>query len=157
MNKEDIAKLILANTIQVDECLIYQGSKSRGYGMIWIKPAMLYTHRVMFEALIGKIPEKFDLDHLCRRTDCVNVKHLEAVTHRTNVLRGIAPAAKHAAKTECIHGHEFSKENTYYRKSGARCCRICMRARTSKYGKKRWRTLVGITEVVEVLPKKKKK
>jgi hypothetical protein len=30
-------------------------------------------------------------------------------------------------KTHCIHGHEYTPENTYIRPSGERACRICQR------------------------------
>jgi hypothetical protein len=49
----------------------------------------------------GDIPVGMDIDHLCHNADpdcvsdascphrrCVNPKHLEAVTHRVNTLRG---------------------------------------------------------------------
>ncbi|MEN6567167.1 MAG: hypothetical protein ABFC57_12805 [Veillonellales bacterium] len=33
----------------------------------------------------------------------------------------------------CKHGHEYTKENTYYRKEGWRCCKKCR-----KIASKRW-------------------
>lgn len=47
------------------------------------------AHRFSYEHFVGPIPPKFDIDHLCRNRSCTNPAHLEAVTHRTNVLRGI--------------------------------------------------------------------
>ncbi len=35
-------------------------------------------------------------------------------------------------KTHCIHGHEYTAENTYVRPSGSRECRTCMRTQKRK-------------------------
>lgn len=71
------------------------------------------AHRVAYEMLVGPIPEGLVIDHLCRVRRCVNPEHMEPVTHGENNLRGIGPAAVHAAQTHCIRGHEFTPENTY--------------------------------------------
>lgn len=49
---------------------------------------------------------------------------MEIVTRRENILRGTGPTAVNAAKTHCIHGHEFTPENTLPNQ-GARKCRTC--------------------------------
>jgi hypothetical protein len=59
----------------------------------------------------------------------VNPAHLEAVTHRENVLRGASPVALLAARTHCLHGHEYTVENTYVSAKGSRVCRSCTRLR----------------------------
>lgn len=46
------------------------------------------AHRVVYEALIGPIPEDMDLDHLCKNRKCVNPEHLEPVTRAVNLRRG---------------------------------------------------------------------
>lgn len=51
---------------------------------------MIYAHRLSYELFVGPIPDGYELDHLCRNRGCVNPAHLEAVTHRVNVLRGLA-------------------------------------------------------------------
>lgn len=43
----------------------------------------------MYELLVGPIPEGLTIDHLCRNTMCVNPDHLEPVTHRENLMRGV--------------------------------------------------------------------
>jgi len=122
---------------KTDSCWNYTGAKWKGYGQfsVQIKPGKWKTskaHRVAYELLIGPIPEGLQLDHLCRNPACVNPDHLEPVTNRENGLRGTSFAARHAAKTHCDNGHEFTPENTMYKQVGPwthRECRPCYRAR----------------------------
>jgi hypothetical protein len=93
------------------------------------------SHRYAYEISVGPIPEGLTIDHLCRVRACVNPAHLEAVTQWENTMR--APetlGAINAAKTECLRGHPFSDENTYYSRDGRRHCREC--ARTYEQRKK---------------------
>jgi len=87
------------------------------------------AHRFAYEQVKGPIPEGLVLDHLCRVPRCVNPNHLEPVTESVNVRRGIAPAARWAARTHCDTGHEYTPENTYRTKAGARVCKTCRRDR----------------------------
>lgn len=85
-----------------------------------------FAHRVVYELLIGPIPEGKQLDHLCRNRGCVNPWHLEPVTCKENLMRGETHAARNVAKTHCPHDHEYTPENTIIRKSdGSRKCREC--------------------------------
>jgi hypothetical protein len=49
--------------------------------------AKVYVHRFAYEATRGRIPEGFEVDHLCHVRHCVNPTHLEAVTKRENLDR----------------------------------------------------------------------
>lgn len=81
-------------------------------------------HRVAYEDKYGTIPEGMVLDHLCRNRACINPDHLEVVTQRENIMRGVGVAAKNAQKTHCKRGHEFTGNNLY-RYKGKRMCRQC--------------------------------
>src|SRR5437879_5230388 len=71
------------------DCWIWIGAKiSTGYGYTSWEGKSRRVHIVAF-LLSGKtIPKGYHLDHLCRVTSCCNQDHLQAVTCRTNVLRG---------------------------------------------------------------------
>lgn len=75
-----------------DGCWVWPGAKnSQGYGRIGAGGrTWAYTHRVVYEALVGPIPDGLDLDHLCRNPSCCNPAHLEPVTRTENSLRGHA-------------------------------------------------------------------
>jgi cytochrome c5 len=89
-----------------------------GYGIFSYKPFVKYreAYRIAYSLFVEPAPvgaHTFTLDHLCRVRSCVNPCHLEKVPERINILRGENFAAKHAKKTHCPQGHEFTPENTY--------------------------------------------
>lgn len=116
-------------------CWIYTGALDRdGYATFSVYGVgTLKVHRLMYEARVGEIPDGLEIDHLCRVRSCVNPEHLEAVTRRENSLRSESFAAVNARKTHCIHGHEFTPENTYYRTPTHRQCRQCGREASARY------------------------
>ncbi|MEU3102952.1 HNH endonuclease signature motif containing protein [Streptomyces griseoflavus] len=85
------------------------------------------AHRYAWEQEHGPVPDGLELDHKCRRRNCVNTAHLEVTDHRTNTLRSTAPTAINARKTHCAHGHAFDAANTYRDRHGHRRCRACRR------------------------------
>lgn len=109
-------------------CWIYTGKvTAEGYGSICFEGRAQGVHRLAYESKIGPIAEGLVIDHLCRTRACFNPAHLEPVTCRVNVLRGIGPAPQLAARTHCANGHPFDEINTYVRSDGARRCRTCAR------------------------------
>lgn len=118
-------------------CWEWQGAMDKlGYGFIRMPDRVHLVHRVVWRALVAPLTLGLTLDHLCRNASCCNPRHLEEVTQRENVLRGLAPSAVHARKTHCIRGHLFDESNTriYVKKNGrkARVCRSCKRLRDGR-------------------------
>lgn len=115
------------------DCWIWMGHRDRsGYGKTkGDRRTSWSAHRYAYATFVEVIPPNRQLDHLCRTPACVNPDHLEIVTHAENMRRSGA-----ALKTHCIHGHEYTPENTYYRTSrsgGRRDCRACIRQRVRDY------------------------
>lgn len=123
-----------ASMREANECWVWVGHKKPdGYGRLSINGRMKYAHRVAYEILVGPVPHGMELDHLCRNTSCVNPAHLEPVTHRENILRGVGMGGVNARKTHCKHGHEFTEDNTIILKSsGWRICAICEKVRAKR-------------------------
>jgi len=110
-----------------DSCWIWTGAHTkRGYGRLFNGIKYVSAHRFSFQLLSGPIPDGLELDHLCRNHACVNPDHLEPVSHRENVRRGVA-GDKHRALTRCSRGHEFTDSNTLITTKGWRRCRVCAR------------------------------
>ena len=89
---------------QATGCWLWTGSsgfhpkyRTHRYGqyVIWTPSAdkgkrrkMTTAHRFAYECSNGvTLPKGEDVDHLCGNKLCVNPEHLEAVSHRENILR----------------------------------------------------------------------
>lgn len=112
-----------------DTCLLWTACCSKyGYGSFKAGGKMVSAHRWSYEYHVGKIPDGLVIDHLCRVRNCVNPDHLEVVTNRENVLRGLGVSAVNARKVKCNQGHSFNDKNTYVNpNTGERKCRTCER------------------------------
>lgn len=111
-------------------CHIWRPKPSeKGYGRFWLGKTVR-AHRFAYEQAVGPIPDGYDIDHRCRNRRCVRPSHLEAVTHRVNVLRSTNHVALRAAQTHCHAGHAFDKTNTYVAPNGTRKCRACAARRS---------------------------
>jgi hypothetical protein len=113
---------------------LWQGKPhALGYGRITDDDGRtLYVHQYAYRLLVGPIAPGLQIDHLCRVRLCVRPDHLEAVTQRTNLLRGMSPPALNARKTHCLRGHPLAEPNLYV-SWGARRCKICHRAAIARY------------------------
>jgi len=108
-----------------------------GYGQFTAK-SRFQAHQFAYLITHGALPEGLEIDHTCHNQDaqcaggvtclhrrCVNPDHLEAVTHRKNMLRGKTITAQAASQTHCSQGHPFDLVNTRMEPGGRRRCRKC--------------------------------
>ena len=138
---ELLPQRILSRIEKIPEsgCWIWMGAlRTGGYAHVSWGGKLVAVHRLLYEIEHGVIPAGLVSDHLCRVRSCVNPYHIELVSSRINILRGVGPAAKLAARSCCGHGHEFSEHNTYVvhessRANPRRKCRACDLARGKKY------------------------
>lgn len=106
------------------ECWIWIALKDEdGYGRFSINGKGVKPHRFSYELTYGTIKDNLQIDHLCRRRDCVRPEHLEQVTCLINVRRG---TSYNRTKTHCPKGHEYTIENTIISKRNQRSCKICV-------------------------------
>lgn len=101
------------------------GRTGKGYGQFWDGGRTVYAHRFAYETVVGPIPDGFQLDHLCRVRNCVNVDHLEPVTNKENLRRGVSPSAVHTAKVNCPKCGGDYTSYTYPNGRTKRQCRTC--------------------------------
>jgi hypothetical protein len=121
-----------AEKIRVEnDCWIWAGGlggEGKKYAYFAVNGKTVRAVRWAYEEMIGEIPAGLTLDHLCKRTRCVNPFHCEPVTLRENILRSQGGvAAQKRRQTHCIHGHRLSGGNLLVRKDGRRNCRACSR------------------------------
>lgn len=110
------------------ECWAWTGAHIRGgYGQVRFDGKPQSAHRVVYELLVGPIPNGLEIDHLCRNRSCVNPAHLEPVTHDENMAR-----SARATQTHCVHGHPLTDDNIY-QEGKARKCRVCRKARGERF------------------------
>jgi len=117
-----------------EECWIWKKSLDvGGYGVFWVGDKHMKAHRYSWQLVHGPVDPTLCLDHLCRVRSCVNPAHLEPVTNRINVLRGVSIVAKVASSDKCMKGHSLSDDNCRITPKGHRLCRICEKERKYKY------------------------
>lgn len=122
--------------LEIADCWTFTGKSRRGrnhrYGGIRYQGRTYAVHRLVYELLVGPIPDGMVIDHLCKNPLCCNPDHLDVVTQAENIRRGATGKYQTKAnlrKTHCPHGHPYSGDNLRLRKNGHRICRTCDNAR----------------------------
>lgn len=124
-----------ANKFNIDSkgCWIWTGAKMySGYGRFSFLGKNVLAHRFAYEHTKGTISEGLSLDHLCRNRACVNPSHLEPVSQKENISRGLS-GKYNSDKLFCPKGHRYDSENTYIYPQGRRACKICIRESGRKH------------------------
>ena len=140
---EKVMRRIWAKTtITPSGCIEWTGAKSpNGYGRVGFGPrhATAVVHRLSLVWATGEdIPEGFDVDHLCRNRACIRPDHLEAVTRRENMRRGLSIGSETIRLDDiagiCPRGHDLGAPDAWsVRRDGTRKCRLCANERARAY------------------------
>ena len=99
----------------VDGCWLW--SCTKGYASFKEDGLQRRAHQYSYEKYFGRVSDGLELDHLCRNKNCANPHHLEAVTHRENILRsntvknkksglplGVKRSGKKYEAQKCLNG-----------------------------------------------------
>lgn len=82
------------------------------------------AHIVAYERENGPVPDDRELDHLCRRRNCIALHHLELVTRAENERR--KSWRYRVRRTRCPRGHDLERNRVVTPESGI-VCRQCNR------------------------------
>lgn len=79
-----------SRTFNGTHCVEWTGFLHKGYGQFQLRPGKpVRAHRWAYEREVSELGPSVVLDHLCRNTACVNVEHLEPVSQKENIRRGL--------------------------------------------------------------------
>lgn len=101
-------------------CWRWQGKLDKAHYSRTPDNALAYND--VYRAEVGEIPEGKQLDHLCRRRDCVAPYHLEPVTKRENERR--KQLRWRVKIRKCPNGHDMYL-NGMTTEYGGRVCGFC--------------------------------
>jgi len=111
-------------------CVVWSGFIASGIPKYNGKP----VRRIMYEKLIGEIPDGLETRNTCGNPSCVSVDHMELVPRRyVSVANRVRNTMQ---KTHCKHGHELIGDNVIINKRGQRQCRACNVRMTQEWRKR---------------------
>ena len=133
-----------------DGCWVWTGAKTQGYGVVTLGPrgaGSIRAHRLSYILHKGEIPAGMLVLHQCDNPECTNPYHLELGNNADN-MRHVSERKRNpqSQKTHCVHGHEFTFENTIT-DGVRRSCRQCKNENQKKrhretrgedFGKPHW-------------------
>lgn len=130
----------LAQLNTAGRCWTWTGStRSHGYGRFWDGTRKVLAHRAAYEWTFGAIEPGTVVMHTCDNPACCNPAHLVNGTQADNMADKVRKRRQSRARpwnadnTHCVHGHEYTPENTGRQHRGWRYCRTCTRSQARAY------------------------
>lgn len=118
----------------MNNCITLRNKPRRdGYVRITRNYKQDYAHRIAYIDVFGEIPKGLEIDHLCDNRACINIEHLQAVTHKENMSH---------AKTRILHtgfckkGHNLSIAGVHGKPPKGPSCRQCKRENLREWRKR---------------------
>ena len=131
MELKEIIEKIKERTIEDGTgCWLFQGINNKGYGSIKFNGKMVSIHRISAAYYLGldltNRTKQANHKIACSYKNCWNPNHLYIGTQSENKADRIFKREEHTGNqytnaTHCIHGHEFTPENTYDYGHGRKC------------------------------------
>jgi hypothetical protein len=90
-------------------CWIFATESKSGYAKLHIGMTTFPAHKVFYTYFVAPVEEGMHVDHLCRNHSCVNPWHLEAVTPKVNIRRGVI------ARLGAVRGPSHTSDAMTYR------------------------------------------
>lgn len=126
MKRKPLEQRFLDKVNKTKSCWLWTASTDRaGYGHFHYKGKQMMAHRMSLLIHGIELIEGLSVNHLCKKTSCVNPNHLEQIPLIDNVLLGDSPASQNKRKTHCKRGHLFTKESVYTDNGYGRHCIKC--------------------------------
>jgi hypothetical protein len=127
-----ILELLIQREKITGDCWLW--ARYIGYGGYGGMHGNKKAHRVIYEALVGEIPEGMFVLHKCDTPRCINPDHLFLGTALDNArdrdTKGRdrwSRATPYLARTHCKRGHAYTADNLYKNKRGWNICKACHR------------------------------
>ena len=139
----DLIDRLFEKRLQSDGHWIFVGSLVKGYGVMWYKGKLHYTHRLAAHLWLG-----LDLDSdnqsnhkkECTVKNCFNPDHLY-IGNQSQNMRDEIGRHHQSDKIHCPQGHEYTPENTRYLRhlngNPRRDCRKCHNESNRRYRESR--------------------
>lgn len=131
-NSVKLLRKLLANVKPTaNGCLEWTGWRTEGgYGSTYYQGRSRVTHRLMYAATKGPIPEGMRVLHSCDNPCCISPTHLSLGTDAENIRQSVE-RGRHAkaSNTHCSKSHSFEEHGVRGSNTGWRACKICDRTR----------------------------
>lgn len=136
MTPADLPERIAAKIAASGTCWLWTAAKQAGgYGVCKWDGKGQPAHRVVYQLLVGPIPDGYDIDHSCFVRACVNPAHLTPRTHADNCARRKGPNRPRVRYTERpphIDGMPRGTYGSYVRGCHCADCLAALREYTAK-------------------------